>query len=262
MASRDDRSVRTDGGARPSGVGADSLVHVDESADWEARVDELLYAGETVRERVRSDDHELVVTSHRVLLFRPDSTDGPRFRQVDRPNVAEVRLQTVESLRLLAWSVVFAAVGFGLVVAAFSYEFGGVIPDLNGGGPATGAVSGTVEALESILAMFELFVLVTGLLTICLALGSFGWYLRTRSQRLVVAVVGEADLSIPRPADAESVAAALERAIDGTPVAESGSLVGIRSHADGGRSGDERPTADGVDSPKPPEPDGSESDDD
>ncbi len=239
MATRDgsdDRSVRA---ADPSGQsgGGEAVDYPWQDPNgqtaWEGRVDELLYAGESIRERVHVDGHELVVTSHRVLQFTPDAVDGPRFRQVDRPNVATVRLQTSESLGLLFWSLAFAVVGAALVVVAFSYEFGGVVPDLNGGGPGMGAVQGTVEAIESLLSVFELFLLVTGVLTIVVGLVAFGWYVRTRTQRLVVAVVGARDLTIPRPAEgADAAVAALETAIAGRPSVEAGSLVGIRPDGD------------------------------
>ena len=192
-------------------------VRLDEHDDrpWRERVEELLYAGERVRERVEVDGYVLVVTSHRVLWFGPDEVDGPRFRQADRPNVATVRLQTVESLRLLGWSIALTAIGVALVIAAFTLNFEGTIPALNDGGPGLGAAEGTIEALESVLATFELVVLGIGASVILLALVVFAWYVRSRTSELVVAIIGRPDLSIPLPTDPERSRRSLETAIDG-----------------------------------------------
>ncbi|MFC6728528.1 hypothetical protein ACFQDG_07745, partial [Natronoarchaeum mannanilyticum] len=54
--------------------------------EWRGRVDELLYAGESIEERVEIGDAEVVVTTHRVLALTP-SGDGERYRAIDRPNV-------------------------------------------------------------------------------------------------------------------------------------------------------------------------------
>ena len=199
-------------------------VRLDEGDDrpWRERVEELLYAGERIRERVEVDGYALVVTSHRVLWFGPDEVEGPRFRQADRPNVATIRLQTVESLRLLGWSLALTAIGVALVVAAFTLNFEGTIPALNDGGPGMGAAEGTIEALESALATFELVVLGIGASIILLALVVFAWYVRSRTSELVVAVIGRPDLSIPLPTDPERSRRSLESAIDGD-----GEIVGI-----------------------------------
>lgn len=182
---------------------------------WRDRVDELLFDGESVRERVAVDGHELVVTSHRVLSLAPVHVDGPQFRHVDRPNVADVRLEMHESLRLLGWAILLGAVGFALAFVAASFEFAAAVPDLNGGGPAMGAIDGTIAVLESVLAAFELVLLALGLLTCAAALATFGLYLRDRERRLVVAVAGDEDLSIPLPPEPEAAVRSLSAAIEG-----------------------------------------------
>jgi len=54
--------------------------------EWRGRVDELLYAGESIEERIGVGDADVVVTTHRVLALTP-SGDGERYRAIDRPNV-------------------------------------------------------------------------------------------------------------------------------------------------------------------------------
>ena len=206
-------------------------VRLDEHDErpWRERVEELLYAGERIRERVEVDGYALVVTSHRVLWFGPDEVEGPRFRQADRPNVATVRLQTVESLRLLGWSIALAVIGAALAVAAFTLNFEGTVPALNGGGPGTGTVDGTIETIESVLATFELVVLGLGATIMLLALVLFGWYVRSRTRRLVVAVIGGRDLSVPQPSDPERCRRLLATAIDGDV-----EMAGIEPERNGG----------------------------
>ena len=178
---------------------------------WRDRVDELLLAGETVTERVAVGDHELVVTSHRVLAF-VDGEDPP-FRYVDRPNVAGVRLETTESLRRLAWAVVLGLIGFAILGVALSADFAGVIPDAGTDQPGFGIVENTVQTLESLFTLLESIVLVTGLVAWLGALWLFVSYLRDRERRLVVAVHGDADLSVAAPDD-PTIVSELETAIE------------------------------------------------
>ncbi|WP_247730186.1 hypothetical protein [Halovivax limisalsi] len=209
-----DGDVTESGGQRRGDDGVPTDGRGESQAD---RVEGLLYGGESVLERVDADGHDLVVTSHRVLLLAPEGADGPRVRQVERANVAAVRLQMVESLRLLVWSIGFVGLGTGLALAAATTDVAGMVPAVDPSGATAGVVQDTLDGIESLLAVFDLFLLVAGLLTIAAGLGAFGWYLRTRSQRLVVAVDGGPDLSIPRPEADERAVAALESAIERPP---------------------------------------------
>ena len=61
-----------------------------EGRGWAGSVDDLLFDGERVRRSVSLGDNRVVVTSHRLLAFTPGRS-GENYRQVDVPNVTDVR---------------------------------------------------------------------------------------------------------------------------------------------------------------------------
>ncbi|MFC3959180.1 hypothetical protein [Halovivax cerinus] len=200
------------------GVAGRSPERADPNAvAWRDRVEELLLAGERIRERVTAGEHGLVVTSHRVLAFHPPSADGPRFRAVDRPNAVAVRTETRESLRSLGWAVALATVGTLVAFVGVSVDFAGLLPTVEATGPMAGSVGGTLATLSTVLVALGRLVVLVGLVTILAGLVAFGRYLRGRRERLVVAVSGAADLSVPPPDEPERAVDALARAIERPP---------------------------------------------
>lgn len=198
----------------------DSDGRTPQRGAWRDRVAELLLAGERVRERVESDQHALVVTSHRVLAFHPKSTDGPRFRDVDRPNAVDVRTETQESLRLLGWAVLLSAVGTLVALVGVSVDFAGLVPTVESRGPMAGTVQGTLDTLTTVLDTLGHLLVLLGLVVLLGGLAAFARYLSSRQERLVVGVSGAPDLSIPPPATPDRSVAVLTRAIEAGPDSE------------------------------------------
>jgi len=197
--------------------GPDAEAGTPQHGAWRDRVSELLLAGERVWERVDVGDHALVVTSHRVLAFSPLSADGPRFRAVDRPNAVDVRTETQESLRLLGWAVMLSAVGTLVALVGVSVDFAGLLPSVESSGPMAGTVQGTVDTLATVLAALGQLLVLLGLAVLLGGLAAFARYLRGRQERLVVAVSGAPDLSIPPPEDPDRAVAVLTRTIEAEP---------------------------------------------
>ncbi|HKL28059.1 MAG TPA: hypothetical protein VJ898_02210 [Natrialbaceae archaeon] len=190
--------------------------------DPEARVSDLLYRGETVAESVEVDGNGVVVTSHRVLALTPEG-DGPNFRHVDRPNVTGVRVETVGASRWLRRT--FQPFVLGLVLLA-----GGWIVDLDGltsgldststetaGRTGVGGVVSMAEGLGRALAFFDDALLVGGALCLLLVAAFLGVYAHSRQRRLIVAVAGEEDLSIPVECDRPEAVGRLRDCLRSSP---------------------------------------------
>ena len=157
----------------------------------------------------------VVVTSHRVLVFTPD--ERPRFREVDRPNVASVTVVSRGRLRYLVWATVCTLLGLGGVVAATLFGVADLAPspdvEENGevpGGDPTGEAFG---ALESLLALVDLAVAALGLAFLVVAGVFLVRYVVSRARRLVIRVHGEEDIELPLERTARGVADDLEGAI-------------------------------------------------
>lgn len=186
---------------------------------WQRRVDDLLYDGETIRESVDVETARVVVTSHRVLAFKPEM-EGENFQQVDRPNVTGVGTGARSKRRLLRWGLLTGVWGGLLFVAGVWFDPGSILGEpVEFDASATdefglGGVMRMTQAMLALLWNLDTLLLVSGALVLSLAAVLLGvyWYLRTPT--LVVAVAGEQnDVHIPRPAGATETATRLEQAI-------------------------------------------------
>lgn len=190
---------------------------------WSERVDELLYDGERERHRVELDSATVVVTNQRVLTFAPD-VDGANFRDVARPNVTRVSVETESAPARLVWASVLLGLGLGLVVLAQTFDLDGLLDDLAGSTETPAVADGALETAATVLTAVDLSILVAGIVLLVLAGVFVVRYARSRSRRLVLRVSGGDDLSLPvTDADIESGRTMeLEEAIapGSTPVAE------------------------------------------
>lgn len=197
----------------------------EEGADsrWRDQLGDLLYEGEQIRDAVSIEDARVLVTSHRVLAYTPD-TDGPNFRDVERPNVVGVRLGAESNRSLLLRGIQWSVLGLILLGAGLLIDFESIVGDVDLGDGAdaigAGGVLGLVQQLLSLLRQFdEILQLFAGLVLLASAV-AFGAYVLTREPRLHIRVAGDDvdDISLPRPADDGETVERLERAIfpDGT----------------------------------------------
>ena len=185
---------------------------------WRNRVDDLLYSGESVTETVDFGSTSVVVTSHRVLAFSPDS-DGAAFQQVDRPNVEGVSTGAKSELSLLERGIRTLVIGIVLVGAGFIIDFESIVGDVNLGGQSTqqlglGGVMGTLQSLLDLISQLDYLMRIFGALALFLSVVFFGVYWFTRDRTLVIEVAGGDDIHVPRPSDrADEYASRLERLI-------------------------------------------------
>ncbi|WP_235019777.1 hypothetical protein [Natrialba sp. INN-245] len=167
---------------------------------WADRVDQLLYGGERVEHRIEFSTATVVVTSHRLLAFA-GSEDGPAYRHVDLPNVGAVDRRREGRFAHLIRAIVAAVLGIGLLLTSAAVSFVELVPDpdLESGesdAPATPA-TGVLDAVESTLALVDLAVVATGVLSIGIAAVFALLYVRSRSRWLVIEVRGDDDVELP-----------------------------------------------------------------
>jgi len=187
-------------------------------APWRTRVDDLLYDGEDVDTEVEVGEGAVVVTSHRVLAFTPES-DGANYDYVDRPNVAGVERTARGTVAYLFHAVRALLVG-GVLLAAgqlvsLDDMVGGVDLGTTGGaGMGLGSFLSMMQTLLDVLAMLDEIMTAGGAVALLLATLLLGAYAWSREDLLVVEVAGDDDLELPADEDGDDpVADRLERAV-------------------------------------------------
>ncbi|ELZ21510.1 hypothetical protein C477_05511 [Haloterrigena salina JCM 13891] len=182
---------------------------------WSDHVDQLLDEREREQHRVDLERATVVVTNRRVLAFTPDE-DGPNYRSADRPNVTRVSVETDSAPGRLLWASLFLFLGLGLLLISTTVDLAGFADGYAGTtGDPTGIVDAALEALATILTVFDLSILIGGGLLLALAVLFFAGYVRSRWRRLVLRVSGDDDILLPvTDADLEAGrAVTLEEAI-------------------------------------------------
>lgn len=171
--------------------------------EWTDRVDQLLYDGESERTRFELEKSTLVVTSHRLLAFVPES-DGKPYRHVDRPNVEDVRAGTARSVGDLLRAIVAGGVGLGAFLVVTYADVTGLAdvepdsPDETAAETDTPeAIGSALEVVEGLLEAFELAILLGGLVALVAGAAFLGKYVISGSKRIVVAVDGGDDVVVP-----------------------------------------------------------------
>ncbi|CCQ34491.1 hypothetical protein HLRTI_002097 [Halorhabdus tiamatea SARL4B] len=187
-------------------------------ADWSDRVEELLYEGEEVTERVSAGDANVIVTTHRVLAFTPEM-DGENFRQVERPNVTEVAVRSDGETRFLMTGFRAGLFGVVLLGVGMAVDFGALMGDIDLTDTSTGqlgigGILGMVQGMISIISSLDDYMRMLGALLLLVALVPVAVYLYSRETRLVLTIAGGADLPIATsPDDAEETVSRLREAI-------------------------------------------------
>jgi len=182
---------------------------------WSDRVEELLYDGESVIERIEVGTATVVVTSHRVLAFTP-RVDGANFQQADRPNVTGVSMDTDSDSGFLGYALRATAYGLVLVVTGVflpidRFLSGVTIPETTGQ-LGIGGVLGLFQRLLSLLRDLDDIMQVFGALLLLFAIVPFGVYLWSREQSLVIELATDGEsITLPVPeSDSEAIAGQLE----------------------------------------------------
>jgi len=176
---------------------------------WAGSVEDLLYDGETVRERVElAEGNRVVVTSHRLLAFTPGRA-GENYRGVDLPNVADVRAGHEGEDNLLAQGARLAVYGVVLLAVGVFVDFGSFVPTdaFAGAGAGQLGMGGLLSILQrflSLIARIDEFARMIGALLVLFAVFVFAVYLLTRDRVLEVRVAGDDD-PIRVPADDDTI---------------------------------------------------------
>ena len=240
-------------------------------ADAETRIEDHLYEGESVQQRLDIGATRVVVTDNRVFAFR--AGEGA-VRHAERPNVAGVEPAVTGSRWSLRGALMLIVVALPLVAAGLFIdvqelanlpEFDeNVAEDIGAGG-----LTDLVEWLLTLAANLDLVLLASGVLLLLVAAVFFLWYFgKARVPTFAIRLAGDAsDIHIPRKNAPEDARDRLERAILGTPV---GSAASEKSLADAGpdealpesdaeslpdpESGDSRPELDDQEKRPLPEP--------
>ncbi|WP_459194550.1 hypothetical protein [Halosimplex sp. J119] len=181
---------------------------------WAGSAEDLLYDGETVEQRVDlGGDDRVVVTSHRLLAFTPDGS-GENYRDIDLPNVTDVRVghEGERNLlwmggRILVYGVVLLALGVFVDFASFvpTDAFGetGAAGQLGMGG-----LLAMLQQFLDVIARIDEFARLIGAVLLLFAVFVFGVYVVTRDRVLVIDVAGDED-PIRVPADDDGLDAAV-----------------------------------------------------
>ncbi|WP_135365977.1 hypothetical protein [Halosimplex halophilum] len=218
---------------------------------WAGSAEDLLYDGETVRERVDlADGNRVVVTTHRLLAFTPDG-DGENYRAVELPNVADVRAGHEGDAALVGLGVRLGAYGAVLLAVGVFVDFGSFVPtDAFAGAGAgrlgMGGLLATLQRFLSLLADADEFARLVGSALVLFAVFVAGVYLLTRDRVLEVAVAGDGDpIRVPADDDAlDGAVADLEAVLFGAGASGVGAAedAGVREAP----PGDGDPLADGA----------------
>jgi hypothetical protein len=194
------------------------LFSGDSGQAWTGPVEELLFDGESVKHRTEIGDNEVVVTSHRLLAFTPE-TDGENFRQIDRPNVQGVSAGADGEDTFIQQGVQTLGIAIVLLLAGQFISLDSLVSGVDLGGSAAGRMGlgglmGMLTGLLNLLAMLDELMTMFGALAVILAMVIFVVYLLTRDRVLVIAVAGGDDILVPAPKEtAEAAAVELESAL-------------------------------------------------
>ncbi|MBS3761656.1 hypothetical protein [Halodesulfurarchaeum sp.] len=183
----------------------------------QSHVDQLLYDGETVLADSRGRKAGVVVTSHRLLVFTPE-TDGKNLHTLNRPNVTGL---TKDERGEAGWlSPAAKWLGFGIVLTIV-----GALLDLDGvlGSVSTDGTTGAVGVgwIGDLFGLFNMafgllddLLFFGGLLSVIAGIALLGWYWQSRSELLTVQIAGSDDLDVSAVGFGAESVRALQTAID------------------------------------------------
>lgn len=187
-------------------------------ADWRARVDRLRYDGEVVEAQVGGEEAGVVVTTHRVHAFTPES-DGANYRAVDRPNATGVTRRTDGSRQWLVTGVEALLVGALLAGGSLLVDFGGAAAGVGipqgQGAEALGQILRLLALARTAFGLLDDVLRLSGAVALLVGFAGVAAYLASREERLVVAVAGEEDLALPADAFSATDVAEVATALDG-----------------------------------------------
>jgi len=236
--------------------GLGDLFGSSSNIDWQGDPEDLLYEGERIEERVGFGAGELVVTSHRLLVFAPDSS-GSQFETIDRPNVVGLDIGHDGDAGLLGRALKWAFGGVALVVASQFVDLNGLVGDVDFGSAAgigMGGLFGMLQTMLNLITRIDELMRIFGALAVILAMVMLAAYMLTRDRVLTVALAGREDavVAVPEGVDDDTVEA-VRAALSG---GSAGGGRGGATEAPTGRRGRDHDARGHLSDGRPPEGDG------
>lgn len=209
--------VWTETGDSPPSDAETARSETDADTRHRLAPERYLLAGETIVEQHDVNAGWVAVTTHRLLVFDPNSR-GRRFETVDRPNVVGVGTTGGGSrtIRPYVWRAVGYAVvllGGGLLVRAAGLQSLFAAPET--GAPGVDGVLSVLSLVGALVGLLVTLLFVAGGLAAVTALGLGAWSLRSREPTLVVERAGDDDIALrlPPTVDGGRLVAGIENAL-------------------------------------------------
>lgn len=176
----------------------------------------FVFDGEEVVGSMTLDELQLVVTSHRLLIYRPTVEDDRRLETVLLPNITDISTTKVgaDYASALARTTVYGLIAVGTGWALRTVALPALDVSTQGGGQMFSQLTSFIVVLRSALALFaNLLMLGGGFLLV-----SAGWlvirYLRSRTPVIQIERAGMEPIQCPiGDADAERAATEIKQAI-------------------------------------------------
>lgn len=187
---------------------------------WQGDVEDLLYDGESVDRTVDFEDGSVVVTSHRVLVFTPES-DGKNFYQVDRPNVVGIALGHDGNATHVERGIRWGLIGLIMAGAGYAFDFGDLAAGMQIDGGAAegvgavglGGLMGMLNTLVTFISVLDDLLTMFGALAILLSVAVFAFYVQTRERVLTIERAGDDAVLVPVSGDVSDDAVARIRSV-------------------------------------------------
>lgn len=183
---------------------------------WRGDVDQLLYAGEELRERVGGGPDEIVVTSHRLLAVTPEAA-GPNLHAVDRPNVEGVDVETTGRRRYLTAGGKVLIAGLVSVLVGVVVDFEGIasaMPSPGADAPAAGGILAILDTVRTGLGLVDTVLFTVGGVLAVAGVVAVGAYWLTRERNVLVSVAGDDDVRLSEDGFTEADLARIETALE------------------------------------------------
>lgn len=183
---------------------------------WRDDVDQLLYAGEELQERVGGGPDEIIVTSHRLLALTPDR-EGPNFHAVDRPNVEGIQVETTGRTGVATTGAKGFLAGIGSMLVGMLVDFdalAGAVPSVGAEAPATGGIVSMLETLRGAIGLLDTVLIGVGGVVAAAGVIALGIYWVTRERDLRIAVAGDDEVRLPDDGFSDTDLARIETALE------------------------------------------------
>lgn len=183
----------------------------------QSHVDQLLYDGETVLTGSTGRAAGVVVTSHRLLVFTPE-TEGKNLHTFERPNVTGLTKRQRGDSGWLSAAAKWLGFGIVLTISGALLDLDGILgsvsTDGTGGAVGVGWIADLFGLFNTAFGLLDEVLFFGGLLSVIAGIALLGWYWQSRSELLTVQIAGSDDLDVSAVGFGAESVRALQTAID------------------------------------------------